>query len=56
LSILAALATGKVTISALKKGMRMSLRNALSSPESFLQAHLDSDARLAEAADLIVAA
>ena len=47
LGILAALATGRVTVSAMRKGMRMG--NRLASRDSFLRAHRESDARLAEA-------
>ena len=50
LGLLAALATGRVTISAIRKGMRMGSK--LSDPESFLRAHRESEARLAAAAQL----
>ena len=46
LGILAALATGRVTVSAMRKGMRMG--SVLSDEESFLRAHRESPARLAE--------
>ncbi len=48
LGLLAALATGKLSLSALRKGMRMG--SVLSRPESFLRAHRESAARLVEAA------
>ena len=41
-----ALATGKLTLGALKKGMNLSKR--FSTPETFLKGHRDSEARLAE--------
>jgi len=47
LGIIAALATGRVTVSAMRKGMRMGSR--LANRESFLRAHRESPARLAEA-------
>ncbi len=50
LELLGALALGKVTVSALRKGMRMG--NVLSRPETFLKAHRESPTRLAEAAEL----
>ncbi|HEV7238492.1 MAG TPA: hypothetical protein VGQ36_04565, partial [Thermoanaerobaculia bacterium] len=50
LGILAALATGKVTFSAMRKGMRMG--NVLSDPKTFLRAHNESADRLAEAESL----
>jgi radical SAM superfamily enzyme YgiQ (UPF0313 family) len=46
LGLIAALATGKVTVTALRKGMRMG--NVLSSADSFLRAHQESPARIAE--------
>jgi len=45
LGLVAALATRRVTVSALRKGMRMGSR--LANPESFLRAHRESEARLA---------
>jgi radical SAM superfamily enzyme YgiQ (UPF0313 family) len=53
LGLLAALATGKVTISALRKGMRLGMGNVLSRPESFLRAHRESAERLETAAELV---
>ncbi len=53
LALVAALATRKVTVAALRKGMRMG--NVLARPESFLRAHRESSTRLAEAAELAVA-
>jgi radical SAM superfamily enzyme YgiQ (UPF0313 family) len=52
LGLAAALATGKVTLSAIRKGMRIGMGNVLSSPASFLRAHEESDSRLADAATL----
>ena len=46
LGILAALATGRVTPQAMRKGMRMS--NVLARPRSFLKAHAESASRLGE--------
>jgi radical SAM superfamily enzyme YgiQ (UPF0313 family) len=51
LGLLAALATRRVTFSAIGKGMRMG--NVLSNPQSFLRAHNESAARLAEAESLL---
>jgi radical SAM superfamily enzyme YgiQ (UPF0313 family) len=45
--LLMALATGRVTLSAIRKGMRMG--SVLSNPSSFLRAHNESAARLAGA-------
>ena len=53
LGLLAAIATHKVTLSAMRKGMRLGMGNVLSNPESFLRAHRGTPARLAEAAELI---
>jgi hypothetical protein len=50
LGLLAAIATRKVTLTAIRKGMRMG--SVLSDPASFLRAHGESEARLAEAASL----
>jgi radical SAM superfamily enzyme YgiQ (UPF0313 family) len=50
LGIVAALATRRVTLSAIRKGMRMG--SVLSSPASFLRAHGESAARLADAESL----
>ncbi|MGZ5445190.1 MAG: B12-binding domain-containing radical SAM protein [Thermoanaerobaculia bacterium] len=47
LGLIAALATGRVTMSAIRKGMRMG--NRLADQESFLRAHRESAGRLAEA-------
>ena len=47
LGLLAALATRRVTFSAIRKGMRMG--SVLSSSDSFLRAHRESESRLAEA-------
>jgi radical SAM superfamily enzyme YgiQ (UPF0313 family) len=52
LGLVAALATGRVTFSAIRKGMRLGMGNVLSNPRSFLRAHLESDARLLEAESL----
>lgn len=46
LGLVAALATGRVTMTAIRKGMRMGSR--LANPMSFLRAHQESEARLAE--------
>jgi len=53
LGLAAALATRKVTLSAIRKGMRLGLSNVLSNPRSFLRAHDESPARLAEAEGLM---
>jgi len=45
LGLVAALATRRVTLTAIRKGMRMG--NVLSNPETFLRAHNESAARLA---------
>ncbi|HSY49155.1 MAG TPA: radical SAM protein [Thermoanaerobaculia bacterium] len=50
LGLLAALATRKVTFTAIRKGMRMG--NVLSDPASFLRAHGESEERLAAAESL----
>ncbi|MEO8036228.1 MAG: hypothetical protein ABI837_17465, partial [Acidobacteriota bacterium] len=50
LGLLAALATGRVTMTAIRKGMRMG--NILSDPASFLRAHGESEERLAAAQTL----
>ena len=47
LGLLAAIATRRVTLTAIRKGMRMG--SVLSDPASFLRAHGESEARLAEA-------
>jgi len=47
LAILMAIATGKVTLKAIRKGMRMGMGNVLSNPGTFMRAHLESPARLA---------
>jgi len=47
LALIAALATRRVTFTAIRKGMRMG--NVLSNPESFLRAHRESQDRLADA-------
>jgi radical SAM superfamily enzyme YgiQ (UPF0313 family) len=51
LGLIAALATRRVTFTAIRKGMRMG--NVLSDPATFLRAHGESEARLAEAASLV---
>jgi radical SAM superfamily enzyme YgiQ (UPF0313 family) len=53
LGLMAALASGKVTMSALRKGMRFGMGNVLSNPESFLRAHRESERRLAEAREIL---
>jgi len=50
LELMAAVATRRVTLTAIRKGMRMG--NVLSNPDSFLRAHRESEARLQEAAAL----
>jgi radical SAM superfamily enzyme YgiQ (UPF0313 family) len=50
LALIGALATGRVTMTAIRKGMRMG--SVLSDPSSFLRAHIESEARLADAAAL----
>jgi hypothetical protein len=52
LGLVAALATRRVTFTAIRKGMRMG--SVLSDPKSFLRAHGESEARLADAASLSV--
>ena len=47
--LLVALITRKVTLAAIKKGMRLGMGNVLSNPKSFLRAHEESAARLADA-------
>lgn len=54
MTLLAALATRRVTLKAVRKGMRMGA--VLSEPESFLKAHRESDARVAGAARMTAAA
>ena len=49
LGIATALLTGKVTFSAMRKGMRMGMGTTLSNPSSFLRAHHESAERLASA-------
>jgi radical SAM superfamily enzyme YgiQ (UPF0313 family) len=44
-----AMITRKVTLAAIRKGMRLGMGNVLSNPKSFLRAHEESAARLAEA-------
>jgi radical SAM superfamily enzyme YgiQ (UPF0313 family) len=51
LGLVAALATRKVTLSAIRKGMRMG--SVLSSPGSFLRAHRESESRIAAAEALL---
>ncbi len=51
LDILAALATRRVTITAMRRGMRMG--KFLSQPQNFLKGHSESPARLAEVAQLL---
>jgi len=51
LGILMALATGKVTMKAMRKGMRMG--SVLSDPATFLKAHHESDQRMADAGALV---
>jgi radical SAM superfamily enzyme YgiQ (UPF0313 family) len=53
LGLAAALATGKVTLAAIRKGMRLGMGNVLSNPRSFLRAHDESAARLEEVQSLI---
>ncbi|HET8799519.1 MAG TPA: hypothetical protein VFO89_17665, partial [Thermoanaerobaculia bacterium] len=53
LGLAAAIATRKVTFSALRKGMRLGMGNVLSNPKSFLRAHWESPARLREAQELL---
>jgi radical SAM superfamily enzyme YgiQ (UPF0313 family) len=52
LGLIAALATGRVTVSAIRKGMRMG--SVLSDPATFMRAHGESAGRLAEAAAMSV--
>jgi radical SAM superfamily enzyme YgiQ (UPF0313 family) len=55
LGLVLALATGKVTMSALRKGMRAGGLGALGNPEAFLKAHRESDGRLGSAAKFLSA-
>ncbi len=50
LALVAALATGKVTMKAIRKGMRMG--QVLSNPATFLRAHGESEDRLVDAASM----
>ena len=52
LEFAAALAQGKVSVGALRKGMRMG--QVLSSPKTFLRAHEESPERLSRAAELLL--
>jgi radical SAM superfamily enzyme YgiQ (UPF0313 family) len=52
LLLAAALATRKVTFSAIRKGMKLGMGRVLSTPDSFLRAHHESDERLAAAQEL----
>jgi radical SAM superfamily enzyme YgiQ (UPF0313 family) len=54
--LMGALASGKVTMSALRKGMRIGMGNVLSNPESFLRAHRESERRLAGMRDVLAEA
>jgi radical SAM superfamily enzyme YgiQ (UPF0313 family) len=56
LGLMAALASGKVTMSALRKGMRIGMGNVLSNPDSFLRAHRESERRLADMRDVLAEA
>jgi radical SAM superfamily enzyme YgiQ (UPF0313 family) len=51
LALVAAVATRRVTLTAIRKGMRMG--NVLSNPATFMRAHQESEARLADAATLV---
>jgi radical SAM superfamily enzyme YgiQ (UPF0313 family) len=53
LGLIGALATGKVTMSALRKGMRIGMGNVLANPESFLRAHRESEQRIAEMREVL---
>jgi radical SAM superfamily enzyme YgiQ (UPF0313 family) len=52
LGLLAALATRRVTLAAIRKGMRMG--NVLSNPKSFLRAHSESAERMTDAESLSI--
>jgi radical SAM superfamily enzyme YgiQ (UPF0313 family) len=52
LLLAAALATRKVTFTAIRKGMKLGMGKVLSTPDSFLRAHNESDERLAAAQEL----
>jgi hypothetical protein len=57
MGLMAALATGKVAMSALRKGMRIGMGgNVLANPESFLRAHRESERRIAEMRDVLAEA
>ena len=51
LALVIALATGRVSFGAIRKGMRMG--SVLSRPGTFLRAHKESDRRLAEFRDVL---
>lgn len=53
LNLLLAVATGKVSLMALRKGMRVGMGGVLSRAESFLRAHRESAARLDEIEPLL---
>ncbi len=51
--MLAAFATGKVSLRAIRRGMRLGMANMLSNPDTFLKAHHESDQRLSDAKSLL---
>ncbi len=51
--LLYALAARKVTLTAMRRGMRLGMANMLAKPQTFLQAHEQSDARMADVQGLL---
>jgi len=51
--LLYALAARKVTLTAIRRGMRLGMANMLSKPETFLRAHRDSGARMEKVRPLL---
>jgi len=51
--LLYALASRKVTLTAIRRGMRLGMANILSKPETFLQAHEQSEERMARVRPLL---
>ncbi len=51
--ILAAIATGKVSLGAIRRGMRVGMTSLLSNPDTFMQAHWESEDRLRDVQPLL---
>ena len=51
--LLYALAARKVTLSAMRRGMRLGMANMLAKPQTFLDAHEQSQARMADVEALL---